>query len=169
MMTIDREAPFDTELLKSEDFWLFSLNLYGKADIKDACIHLQDNHGADINLILLCCWLDHKGIELHEALFDSLLQTSTYWQNDILQPARQQRRTTNKQAALYNTMLNQELELEKQEQKALLDIINASAQEQKSTTKDNDQSLLRYGKILKLPKAVIDAFIQTKSSFAPAY
>lgn len=37
-------------------FWRFSLTLYRRDGAAEACLRLQDRHGADVNLVLFCLW-----------------------------------------------------------------------------------------------------------------
>jgi len=43
------------------DFWRFSVEFYGRPGIANACLDLQDGHGADINLLLFACWVGISG------------------------------------------------------------------------------------------------------------
>lgn len=43
------------------EFWDFSIRLYGKAEVAEACLALQDRHGVNVNVLLLCCWLAASG------------------------------------------------------------------------------------------------------------
>lgn len=38
-------------------FWAFSLAVYRKPGVAEACLRLQDGGGADVNLLLYCCWM----------------------------------------------------------------------------------------------------------------
>jgi len=42
-------------------FWDFSLRVYGSEGVAPACLVLQDAHGIDVNVLLLCCWLGASG------------------------------------------------------------------------------------------------------------
>ncbi len=42
-------------------FWQFSLHIYGREAVKQACLALQDDAGADINILLFLCWRAGKG------------------------------------------------------------------------------------------------------------
>ena len=42
--------------LPSSRFWDFSLEIYAKPGVAQACLALQDECGADVNLLLFCCW-----------------------------------------------------------------------------------------------------------------
>lgn len=38
-------------------FWRFSCAVYAAPGVAQACLELQDTHGADVNLLLLAAWL----------------------------------------------------------------------------------------------------------------
>ncbi|QJR80834.1 TIGR02444 family protein [Alteromonas pelagimontana] len=42
--------------LTSDNFWEYSIELYGIEGVAAACLKLQDEHGVNINLLLLMCW-----------------------------------------------------------------------------------------------------------------
>src|SRR5208282_4389990 len=43
------------------EFWDFSLAVYGREGVAAACLALQERHGADVNLLLFCCWHARSG------------------------------------------------------------------------------------------------------------
>jgi uncharacterized protein (TIGR02444 family) len=46
---------------RPEGFWDWSLAVYAKPGVKEACLALQDGRGVDVNLALWCCWLAASG------------------------------------------------------------------------------------------------------------
>ena len=36
--------------------WNYSLEIYRRPGVQDACLKLQDDMGADVNLLMYCCW-----------------------------------------------------------------------------------------------------------------
>jgi len=46
---------------KVPGLWAFSLALYARPGVAEACLALQDRHGADVNLLLLGFWRAAKG------------------------------------------------------------------------------------------------------------
>jgi len=42
-------------------FWDFSLRVYGSEGVAPACLELQEAHGIDVNVLLVCCWLGASG------------------------------------------------------------------------------------------------------------
>lgn len=43
-------------------FWPFSLALYGRPGVAESCLRLQDEAGADVNLLLFCAWRAEIGL-----------------------------------------------------------------------------------------------------------
>ena len=43
------------------EFWRYSLELYAREGMSRALIALQDRRGADVNLLLYCCWMASSG------------------------------------------------------------------------------------------------------------
>ncbi len=78
--------------LNADDFWEFSLALYCREAVANACLSLQDRRGADVNLILAICWLSRCGYALSEAALDSALEAVAPWSDAIIKPLRQVRR-----------------------------------------------------------------------------
>lgn len=42
-------------------FWDFSIAVYARDGVAPACLSLQERLGADINLLLFCCWVGASG------------------------------------------------------------------------------------------------------------
>ncbi len=74
----------------SESFWNFSLAVYGRGGLATAAIALQDRLGADVNVLLLCCWAGHHGADLD---LDLCMAQSKLWQDTVVTPLRRARRT----------------------------------------------------------------------------
>ncbi len=70
-------------------FWRYSLDFYAQRGVMPACLALQDAHGVDVNLALLCCWLgealDASALAEAEALMGD-------WRREVVQPLRAVRR-----------------------------------------------------------------------------
>ena len=75
------------------DFWDFSLALYGRPAVAPACLALQDEHGADVNVLMWCCWIGASGRGVVEpAELDTVLAAVRWWQDDVVMPLRHVRR-----------------------------------------------------------------------------
>ncbi|GAA3549268.1 TIGR02444 family protein [Zobellella aerophila] len=108
--------------ITSSSFWQFSSRHYGKPGVAPACLALQDNHGANINLLLLLLMLEQQGLTVPLAPFN----------NRALQRARlfDQWRDLRKNlkhdlpSEQYQQLLQHELELERWQQAELLQVLD---------------------------------------------
>lgn len=116
-----------TPTFDPQAFWVFSLQQYALDGMKDYCLGLQNNHGVDINLLLLCHWLDSQALVASEDTLNKLIQISDHWQHTVLRPLRTGRSAIDKPGAPYQTALANELAEEKNEQRALVACINGPA------------------------------------------
>lgn len=63
--------------------------VYRRVGVEKACLDLQDRLGADVNLLLFCCWL---GREIEEGQLDRILAEVGPWQREVVEPLRAVRR-----------------------------------------------------------------------------
>ncbi len=78
----------------NQSFWDFSLALYGAAGVQEECLRLQDDHGLDVNLILLCAFLGARhGVRLCADDLVAARLAVRPWQEDIVRPLRAARRS----------------------------------------------------------------------------
>jgi uncharacterized protein (TIGR02444 family) len=80
-------------------FWCFSLRTYRQPGVADACLALQDECGADVNLLLYCCWLGSARRRLDAKSARSAIAAVARWQDEIVQPLRRARRAIRKDPA----------------------------------------------------------------------
>lgn len=73
-------------------FRAFSIAFYGRPGIEAACLTLQDKHGADVNIALLCCWVGGHGVRLSAEAIGILDQAVSPWRETVLIPLRALRR-----------------------------------------------------------------------------
>lgn len=117
-------------------FWGFSLGLYGRPGVEAACLTLQDEHGLDVNLVLLAAWTACTGRRLAPPLARRLRVVGDDHQARIMQPMRQVRRALKDQdldavlapiaAERRRALLALELDLERLEQLQLEQIAAAA-------------------------------------------
>ncbi|MDH3694704.1 MAG: TIGR02444 family protein [Gammaproteobacteria bacterium] len=70
------------------DFWNFTLAAYPAEGVQQSVIYLQDNCGADVNLLFYCCWAGSRGGQLSE---DDLKQADAAvntWREQVTKPLR---------------------------------------------------------------------------------
>ena len=116
-------------------FWRFSQTLYDRAGVAGACLSLQDRHGLDVNLLLLCVWAGHEGNRLSRADMAELASRVADWQASVVRPLRGVRQWLKHQDAapvelaerLRAGVKAQELAAEQLQQAVLYDALQAGA------------------------------------------
>ncbi|WP_114416715.1 TIGR02444 family protein [Marinospirillum perlucidum] len=77
-------------LLHDNPFWRFSLSLYQLKRIKDACLHLQDEGGANVNLLFFALWVSQQQLRFSPD-WKTTFQQLENWHRDYTLPLRRQR------------------------------------------------------------------------------
>jgi uncharacterized protein (TIGR02444 family) len=75
-----------------EAFWDFSVRTYRSSGVPEACLDLQDEQGADVNMLLYCCWAGGCGASLDAGSFDRAQTFSRDWSGQVVRPLRAARR-----------------------------------------------------------------------------
>jgi uncharacterized protein (TIGR02444 family) len=78
--------------LNTDDFWSFSLALYCRAPVAQACLSLQDRRNADVNLLLAICWLGSRGYEVSLDALNAAGAAVAPWNEGIVKQLRGARR-----------------------------------------------------------------------------
>lgn len=119
---------------RGTDFWEYSLALYARPGVAAACLALQDRHGCEVNLLLLCFWRAKLGLGGWMPGEISRAEDSLRPLQDVLRPLRQARRALKPlgpddpvAADLYVGMKALELRLEQLAQAYLAGFGNFSA------------------------------------------
>lgn len=73
-------------------FWQYSLALYGRPKVTECCLSYQDNDGANVNLLLFCCWLGFSGQRLEPAALKKARSLIEEWDLQTVQKLRSVRR-----------------------------------------------------------------------------
>lgn len=74
------------------DFWRFSLAVYGQRPVAGECLALQDKFGLNINLLLFCAWLGSRGIVLSRDDLEGASRSIASWHDHVVRPLRGVRR-----------------------------------------------------------------------------
>jgi uncharacterized protein (TIGR02444 family) len=119
----DPAAPDDDAA--AEEFWAFSLALYARPGVAEACLRLQDTCALDVNLLLLCCWLARRGCRLSAADLAGAEARAAPLRARVLEPLRAARRALKTMpgsgaAALYAQLKQVELVAEREEQRLIV-------------------------------------------------
>ncbi len=80
--------PNDHEI---EGFWDFSIRTYRTTGVPDACLSLQNDYGADVNMLLYCCWIGAYIGQFDRDLFARASEFSTLWADHVVVPLRSAR------------------------------------------------------------------------------
>lgn len=114
--------------LTSWIFWQYSIRRYASNDMAPLALLLQDNHGVNINVLLLMCWCLENNVIVNlmqmKAIVEAIAESDKQ-----LQAHRLQRKAAHPdnggQKAHYEELKAQELELEKQQQAVMIETFNA--------------------------------------------
>lgn len=84
----------DANLKKAVDdnLWVFACEVYGRPEVGDACLTLQDRYGVDIPLLLFYCWAGYHYGELSPELQQQASSFSKGWSSNTTKPLRTIRR-----------------------------------------------------------------------------
>lgn len=111
---------------ESRDFWQFSLALYDREGVADACLELQADYHFDVNLILMCYWYGSCYGEMDERLMRDVTTFSAQWRRHVVEPLRNTRtwmkqRTDNRERfdSLRERIKADELAAEKYQQRRI--------------------------------------------------
>jgi len=116
---------------KIRNFWEFSVHTYGLSGVSDACLTLQNRYGADVNMLLYCCWAGRVFGKLDDESFQRASRFSRSWASNVVSPMRSVRTwmkldsierksvPPSMHAELRNKVKSIELEAEKLQQRVL--------------------------------------------------
>lgn len=114
-----------TETLTAAALWQFSLAFY--PEVKSVCLQWQDELGANVNLLLMLCYLERQQLSIGRQQLQQLHAELEGFSARFTRPLRQLRRSVSEsgldaamQQQLKQTLLASELELERLEQQLLL-------------------------------------------------
>lgn len=75
--------------LPESEFWDFSLNVYNRPEVSKLCLDLQDNYGADVNMLLFACWLGHSGRgTVTVSAWRAMILRLGKWREKVIKPLR---------------------------------------------------------------------------------
>lgn len=77
----------------AESFWRFSLALYSRPKVAEACIELQDGAGVDVNVLLFLLWAAGRGRKLSAQEVRRYITAVGDWRTSVVVPLRTARRS----------------------------------------------------------------------------
>lgn len=69
------------------DLWSFTLDLYARPGVEQACLALQA-HGGNVCALLCGVWLDQRGIAFDLKRAEEIRQLATPWHEQVVGPLR---------------------------------------------------------------------------------
>ena len=75
-----------------EPIWDFAQRTYAEPGFAEAALRLQDNHGADICVLLWLLWRDAQGSPATPAEIDQVEPRIGPWRRTVIEPLRTARR-----------------------------------------------------------------------------
>jgi uncharacterized protein (TIGR02444 family) len=93
-------------MVDPDAFWAWSLATY--PEIEELALRLQDEHGADVNLLLLCGFVRRTS----PVALDAAESASAPWRREVLEPLRHARRAATG-TAIYESLKRVELAAER--------------------------------------------------------
>ena len=130
--------------------WEYTLAVYDKPGVKSVLLQLQDGFGADINMLLSCCWLAEHGRALNDEDLSALIQSSAEWRAKCIIPLRTVRRFLKSQQwaeSIYEQLKTLEIDAEQWQQNQMyvwLSTVDLPAS-QRPAGEIALQNLQRYG------------------------
>ena len=73
---------------KTQGFWDFSVRTYYGEGVQEAFLALQNQWGADTNMLLFCIWLGRTHGQFSDRLFAAACDFSTNWAQHVVVPLR---------------------------------------------------------------------------------
>jgi uncharacterized protein (TIGR02444 family) len=112
----------DNNLIDSNPFWNYTLEVYSVDQIREIVLRWQDDYGCDVNMVLCCCWLASRRQRLTDGQLAELQRVGAQWRSQCLLPLRNVRRYVKQQAnaeSLYRQLKDAEISAEKWHQLGL--------------------------------------------------
>jgi len=88
-------------------FWDYSLAHYARPEVAQCCLTYQNQYGANVNLMLFCCWLGSSGVRLERQELVEVQVLIKPWDSQAIQPLRMVRRFMSSSPLSSDVMMSQ--------------------------------------------------------------
>jgi len=78
--------------MSDNPLWDYTLKIYANPDVESALIQLQDDFGADVNILLSGFWLASEGRRESAETFKAMINSTAQWRAECIIPLRAVRR-----------------------------------------------------------------------------
>lgn len=106
--------------MRGDAAWSFAQTFYAYPGAAPALLRLQDDHGADIPLILILLYAAFNGGSLDAAAVDDLMRVTGAWAHDVVTPLRRARRAIKAAAPTEETLYGQAKAVELAAEEAII-------------------------------------------------
>lgn len=116
----------DNEGFARADLWEYACKLYSRKGAEPLLLSLQDEHGADVLLLIASSWSYQNRVALDAGQWQSIASALAPWREQVIDPLRKIRRyllQESGRSALYDQMKAAELNAEKEQLARLSDQI----------------------------------------------
>lgn len=114
-----------SKMTLSDEFWRYACALYASQGVKSRCLALQDEHQLNVNLVLLCLFMDSRARCLPSSWFGQALAAIKPLDGKLQELRRTRRALKARDPDGYSKALARELRLERQQQQVLVDSLPA--------------------------------------------
>lgn len=108
-----------------DEFWKFSFEVYARPGVQNYCLTLQDDWQLNVNILLLCCYIEEKGLACSIEQLEELTEYINETDQALIAHRKKRRAAKNEDSPLYQQLLKVELEMEKQQQARLIEKVNS--------------------------------------------
>ncbi|MBL4567962.1 MAG: TIGR02444 family protein, partial [Porticoccus sp.] len=88
-------------------FWDYSLAHYTRPEVAQCCLTYQNQYGANVNLMLFCCWLGSSRVRLERQELAEVQVLIKPWDSQAIQPLRMVRRFMSSSPLSSDVMMSQ--------------------------------------------------------------
>jgi len=108
-------------------FWEYSVSRYTKGDMAPLALLLQDNHGVNVNVLLLICWCLENNVIINLPQLNEVIAASASTEEKLLTHRKKRKATSPANGgdkASYEALKATELDLERQQQRDIVASFN---------------------------------------------
>jgi len=114
--------------LDASSFWQYSVSRYSVGDTAPVALVLQDNHGVNVNVLLLLCWCLENNVVINLMQLKKVIDAASLKDEHLIKH-REMRKAAHPDnggnALRYDALKQEELALEKQQQADIIEAFTA--------------------------------------------
>lgn len=87
-------------------FWNYSWSHYSRPEVASLCLNYQYQAGANVNILLFCCWLGSLDLGISQLELDEIKELIGDWDQQAVQPLRASRHFISGSALATDTLID---------------------------------------------------------------